>query len=267
MSFTQFVKAFAVRFINDSVSTRAASLTYTTLLSLVPLVIFIFYILSFFPALQTAGLQIEHFILNNFIASSANVITEHLQSFVKKMQTTSWINITALAIISVLLIFNIVLSVDAVWHVPFQKDFGFKFLLNVVMLFVAPIVFAFLLLLSSFLMSLPMLDHIAHLLPTQKIPTILPFLIEWFAFSFFHWVIPSCRVYFRFAIIVGLLTTILFEIAKWGFVEYLRYFPTYQIVYGALATIPIFLLWIYVSWLIMISMALICHLLQTRMSH
>ena len=93
---------------------------------------------------------------------------------------------------------------------------------------------------------------------------IFPILIEWVAFSFFHWVMPSCRVQLRFAMIAGLLTTFLFEAAKWGFVQYLHHFPTYHLVYGALATIPILLVWIYLSWVIVILSALVCNVLQTR---
>ena len=57
---------------------------------------------------------------------------------------------------------------------------------------------------------------------------------------------------------------ILFELAKWGFVQYLSYFPTYRLVYGALATIPIFLVWIYLSWTLVIFGTLIGHILQTK---
>lgn len=267
MSVMQFCKTFIIRFIDDSVSTRAASLTYTTLLSIVPLFIFIFYILSFFPALQTAGNQVEHFVLQNFVAASANVIAAHLQSFITRVHVTSWINSSALAFIAILLIFNIVTSVNAVWHTSFQKDYGIKFLLNVIVLFIAPIVFTCLLLLSSFLLSRPLLLHFADYAVVKKIPLMLPFLIEWMTFSLFHWIMPSCRVYFRYAMIAGLLTAIFFEVAKLGFVEYLHYFPAYQLVYGALATIPIFLIWIYFSWLIIISNALVCNLLQTRIHH
>ena len=66
----------------------------------------------------------------------------------------------------------------------------------------------------------------------------------------------------RYAAIVGFITTIAFEIAKWGFVEYIRYFPTYHLVYGALASIPIFFIWVFLVWLIIIAGALLCCLLQ-----
>lgn len=262
----RFLKILFSRFFADLCLMRAASLTFTTLLSIVPLVIFIFYLLSFFPALQTAGKQIEYFIFQNFVASSANIIAAQLQNFVAQTHVLSWTTIASLIFFALLLIFNIVDAINGVWHVTFHRDSFFSLIIYSVMLIIAPIVFAVLLLLSSYLTTLPLLSHFIEINIVRKpFVSISPFLIEWMVFSLFHWMIPSCRVVFRYAFIAGFITTILFEIAKWGFVLYFHYFSTYQLVYGALAAIPIFFIWIYISWMIVIVGALICQSLQTRM--
>src|SRR3990167_7799408 len=209
-----FLKILTQRFFSDLCMMRAASLTFTTLLSIVPLVIFTFYIFSFFPALQSAGQSVEIFLLHNFVASSANTISQQLQNFVSQTKTLSWTTIISLISIALLMIYNIVDTVNFGWHVLLHRVSVFSFII--------------------------------------------------FFFFLFHWIIPSCRVYFRYAVFAGLITTFLFEIAKWGFVLYFHYFSTYQLVYGALATIPIFFIWIYLSWLILILGALICNLLQTQ---
>ena len=261
-----FLKIMCSRFFDDLCPMRAASLTFTTLLSIVPLVIFTFYIFSFFPILQNAGHQIEQFILHNFVASSANIISQELQNFVSQTHTLSWTTIVSLISIALLMIFNIVDAVNGVWHVKMHRDSIFSFIIYLIILVVAPIVFAILLLISSYLTTLPLLSHFIEIDVVRKpFISVSPFLIEWVVFSLFHWMIPSCRVYFRYALIAGLITTILFEVAKWGFVLYFHYFSTYQLVYGALAIIPIFFIWIYVSWLIIILGALICQLLQAKM--
>lgn len=260
-----FLGLLTKRFFEDQCPMRAASLTFTTLLSIVPLVIFIFYILSFFPALQTAGKEIEHFILSNFVASSANAISAQLQNFVSQAHVLSWTTIVSLIFFALLLVFNIVDTINGVWHVGFHRDSVFSFIIYLIILIVAPIIFAILLLLSSYLTTLPYLSHFVEVDVVRKpLISISPFLIEWIVFSFFHWMIPSCRVVFRYALIAGFITTVLFEIAKWGFVLYFHYFSTYQLVYGALASIPIFFVWIYLSWIIIILGALICQLLQTK---
>src|SRR3990167_11544095 len=243
-----FVKTLTLRFFDDQCPMRAASLTFTTLLSIVPLVIFIFYILSFFPALQAAGNKVEQFVLNNFVASSANTISNQLHNFVIQVHVLSWTTITSLIFFAVLLIYNIVDTVNGVWHVTFHRDSFFSFIFYLIILIIAPIVFAVLMLLSSYLTTLPFLSHFIEIDVVRKpFVSVSPFLIEWIVFSLFHWIIPSCRVYFRYAVFSGLITTVFFEIGKWCFVLYFHYFSTYRLVYGALAAVPIFFIWIYIS--------------------
>lgn len=247
---------------------RAASLTFTTLLSIVPLVIFIFYILSFFPALQTAGKEIEQFIVNHFVASSANTISQELQNFVAQAHILSWTTVASLIFFALLLILNIVTTVNGVWHVSFHRDSFFSFAIYTLVLIVGPIIFAVLLLVSSYFTSLPLLSHIVEIEVVRRpFISVAPFLIEWTVFALFHWMLPSCRVYFRYAFFAGFITAILFEIAKWGFVLYFHYFSTYQLVYGALASIPIFFIWIYITWLVVIFGVVICYSLQNGDEH
>lgn len=252
------------RFIDNSCSTYAASLAYTTLLSIVPLLLFVFHVLSYFPALSEAGHRIEQFIVQNFVASSATEISKALQSFVENMHVFSLPSVISLAIISLILIFNIVSAINTVWGVTIKKYLAFSFILYFIFVLIAPILLANLLLMTAYFTSLPIFSHVMHdTFISQPLFFALPVMVEWVAFSFFHWIMPSCRVEIRYAMIAGLLSTILFDLAKFGFATYLHYFPTYRLLYGALATIPIFLVWIYLSWLILIVSALVCHLLQS----
>lgn len=259
----RFLVTLVVRFFDDLIPTRAASLAFTTLLSIVPLMIFIFYILSFFPQLQQAGKIIEQFILQHFIAGSATVIGQQLQNFIVNMDAMSWINVAALAMVALLLIFNMVDAVNGVWHVKMTRHSALSSFFYFLMLLIAPIVFTALLLMSSYVTSLPLLSQVAHSIFIKRpVLFLFPSFIEWITFTLFQWLMPSCRVQFRYALVAGFITMILFDGAKWGFVQYFHYFPTYQLIYGALATIPIFFLWVFLTWVIIILGALICHLLQ-----
>lgn len=261
----RFLKILTVRFFEDLCPMRAASLTFTTLLSIVPLVIFAFYMLSFFPQLQVAGERVEHFILQNFVANSAQIISAQLQQFVSQVRVLSWTTVVSLIFFALLLIYNVVDAINGVWHVTFHRDSVFSFIVYFMVILIAPIVFAILLLFSSYLTTLPLLAQFVDInLLRKPFIALSPFLIEWIVFTVFHWVIPSCRVYYRYAGIAGFFTAVLFEIAKWGFVLYFHYFSTYELVYGALAAIPIFFIWIYISWMILMLGALICQLLQTQ---
>ncbi len=258
-----FLLSVFKRFYTRNCALQAASLAYSTLLSIVPLIMVLFYILSFFPLLQNTGKQIEGFVLNNFVANSAQSIEQELQVFLKYMTALSWINIMSLGAVALLLIFNMVTAVNNIWEVKLRAAFAWSTLLYFVILLLSPIVFGVLLLASSYLTSLPLLSHLVQIDFLRKpIISVFPFIIEWLVFSAFNWLMPSCQVKIKFACIAGLITTVFFEIAKWGFVEYFRFFPTYRLIYGALATIPIFLVWIYLSWLIILIGTLICHQLQ-----
>lgn len=263
--FWRFLVYLYDRFFDDHCAGRAAALAYATLLSIVPLMLISFYILSFFPALQGSGKQFESFILNNFVASSASVISQHLQTFETRIQVLSLTNLVFLGVVSVLLIYNMVCAANEVWHVKMHRYLALSFVFYVLILLLAPIVFGVLLLFSSYLTTLPVFSRVAQMqFIKQPILYFFPIGIEWLVFTAYNWILPSCRVRLRFACLAGFVTMILFEVAKWGFVQYLTYFPTYQLVYGALATIPIFLVWIYVSWTIVILGCLICQVLQTK---
>lgn len=254
------------RFFDDNCPGWVASLTYTTLLSIVPVMLVSFYILSFFPVLQGTGERFEHFILLNFVASSANTIAQHLQVFVAHIHVLSWDKLLFLGSISVLLMYNMVCAANEIWHVTMERQLALSFVLYSVIALLAPIVFGFLLLFSSSLTSLPLLSPVFHMrFIKQPVLMLSPYVIEWLVFTLYNWILPSCRVRLFYAVIAGLVTMILFEAAKWGFVQYITYFPTYQLVYGALAAIPIFLIWIYVSWTVVILGILICQILQTKM--
>jgi len=252
-------------FLDASCTSKAANLAYTTLLTIVPCMLVVFYILSFFPQLQYTGKQIEGFILNHFVASSAHVIEIELQTFLKYSIALSWFNITSLGFFALLLIYNIVVAVNDIWQVTLRWSFALSSLLYLIILLISPIIFGVLLLLSSYLSSLPLLSHIIQIDVMRKpMISLFPFLIEWIVFSVFNWLIPSCRVRMGYACLSGLITTILFELAKFGFIQYLYFFPTYRLIYGALATIPIFLVWIYLSWILILLGTLICYLLQSK---
>ena len=252
-------------FFDHHCPSRAAALAYTTLLSIIPLMLFVFYILSFVPQLQGQSHQIEAFILNNFVASSASVISKQLQVFLTHIQVLSWTNMASLGVISILLVYNMVQAVNEVWQVEMYMSLALSFLLYLALILVVPIIFSLVLLLTSYLTSLPFLSKTVELeLVRKPILIIFPFLVEWVAFTIFNWLMPSVSVRLKYAALSGFITMVLFELAKVCFVQYLHYFPTYRLVYGALATIPIFLVWIYVSWLIILLGVLLCYLMQTK---
>ncbi len=250
------------RFVDDGLTTRAASLAYTTLLSLVPLMIIGFSVLSLFPRFRGLGEEIQKFIIANFVAQSADVITKYLDAFLLNVTRLSIMNLIFLAIVAVLMMYNINRAFNAVWRAEHRFRFTLSFLVYFIVLLVSPIVLGGLVVLGTFLAHVSFIGDVVKA-PYVRKPLffILPYVLTFITFTIFNWVLPSCKVRLLHAAIGGLLSMLLFQLAKYGFTVYLTHFPTYRLLYGALATIPIFLIWLYVSWTIILLGTLVTNVL------
>ncbi len=249
------------RYFHEGFSYRAASLAYATLLAMVPLMMIGFRILSIFPFFQGVGIQLQKIILSNFVASSAEVISKHLDDFLKNIGELSTVNIIFLVLVALLMIYNINAAFNSVWHAKRRLHFSFSFLIFLVVLLVSPIVLGGVLVLGSFFTKLPYFNQFGAIAYVQKpIFFILPHVLIFLTFTLFNWVLPSCRVRLSHAAVGGLITTVIFELAKFGFTVYISHVPTYRLLYGTMATVPIFLVWLYVSWMIILLGALITNL-------
>ena len=99
---------------------------------------------------------------------------------------------------------------------------------------------------------------------TKSLLKLLPIIFEVCAYLLFYLSIPNTEVKFKHAFYGAIIATILFELTKWGFGLYILKFNSYQVIYGALSTIPIFIIWIYLCWLVLLVGALICATLKER---
>ncbi|MCH9769447.1 MAG: YihY family inner membrane protein [Gammaproteobacteria bacterium] len=252
------------RFFEDRCFIHAAALSYASLLSLVPLMLVSFFVLSWVPALRAMGHVLQDFVIRNFVADSAHQISQQLLIFLQQMQKLSLANILFLVLVCVIMIYNMVTAFNEIWHVKLERHLALSFIIYLVVLLLTPLLFGLLLAVTSYVTSLPFIMQFKAV-EFIKTPTliILPYVVAFVVFTFFNWVLPSCRVKFRYAALTGLLTTICFEIAKRLFVWYVQYVPTYKLIYGALAVIPIFLIWLYVCWSIILLGALFCHIVST----
>lgn len=261
----QLVLTIINRFFTDGCPGRAAALSYTTLLSLVPLMAVTFAVLSAFPVFHGLGDKIQTFIFANFVADSAQVVQKHLQGFVQQTSRLSAPGLLFLLGTAVLLMFTMEQAFNAVWHVAKRRRLVSAFLLYWGVLTLTPILLGVAFAMSSYLDYLPLFSgstEIAGL--KQAVLNYLPYLLTFVAFTIFYGAIPNCFVPPKNAFIGAVVSTILFELAKFGFSFYVSSFPTYHLLYGALATIPIFLVWMYVSWMIILFGAIVSHELTVR---
>jgi membrane protein len=259
----KFLQLVYIRFRADGCPNRAAALAFTTLLSIVPLLTVSFTVLTAFPVFQEFAYKIQSFIINNFVAASAEIVQSHLQSFMQQTSKLSAIGMLFFLFTAVLMVFNMELAFNAIWRAAKRRRLISAFLMYWAVLTLTPIFVGIGLGITTLLVSLPWISEAANALGLSKIVLFcMPYLFTLVAFTLLYVAVPNHRVKFRFALVGGIVASILFELAKQGFVLYITHFSVYRLLYGALAAVPIFLVWIYLSWLIILFGAVVSATLQ-----
>lgn len=257
----EFWRFLVHRFLEDRGAQSAAALTYTTLFAVVPTMTLTFAMLSAIPAFQGVGLDIQHFIFRNFVPSSGETVQEYLSAFVVQARQLTWAGVILLAATAFMMLVTIEKAFNTIWRVRQVRRGVSSFLLYWAILSLGPLLLGAGFVASTYITSLSLLSGPHALLGAQTLLGYMPLLTSVSAFTLIYASVPNARVPFKHALVGGLFTAVLFEAAKASFHLYVSLFPGYQLIYGAFATVPLFLLWIYLSWLIVLFGAeLVCNL-------
>ena len=237
------------RFYQDSCSYRAATLTFTLLLSLVPLMTVSIAIITAFPMFKAFEVQVQHFIFTNFVPTAGERVQQQLEVFANQASHLSWVGIVFLMVTAILMMFTIERAFNAIWKVRSRRSNIATFLVYWAVLSLSPILVGVSFAFSDYLFSLPWLLNLANQWGLSDfLIDLIPFVSITMAFTFLYVAIPNAPVKIYHGLIGGIVAAILFESAKNAFAFYMKTFPTYTLIYGTLATVPIFLIWIYLSW-------------------
>ncbi|MET0120009.1 MAG: virulence factor BrkB family protein [Candidatus Thiodiazotropha sp. 6PLUC9] len=255
LSYLQHLRSFfgllIHHFVADGGVQHVAALTYTTLLSLVPLMTVVLALFSVFPASERMSEQIEDFLFQNFVPAAGEAVQQHLKNFSQKAAQLTGVGFVFLILVALLLMSNIDKAFNTIWHVRKSRSPLAKFTVYWAILSLGPILIVVSVGVTSYLVSIPLIEQAqAVVMVRSKLLSIMPVAISALAFSMLYALVPNRSVPMRHALLGGLLAALLFELSKRGFALYVTTFPTYEAIYGALAVVPIFLIWIYLSWLV-----------------
>jgi membrane protein len=245
-----FLKLLFNRFVEDQGMANAASLTYTTLLSLVPLMTVSLAVFAAFPISGKVADEIQSFVFDNFVPASGEVLQAHLRDFSKKASELSGTGFAFLVVVALMMMGNIDRAFNTIWRVRRKRSPINLFMVYWSILTLAPLLIGVSVAVTSYLVSVPLFTDVATLGGNVNLLGMAPMLASSVAFSLLYLIVPNRRVAVVHAVAGGVLAAILFELAKRGFAFYVTTFPTYEAIYGALAVIPIFLVWIYLCWII-----------------
>ncbi|WP_146908937.1 YihY family inner membrane protein [Arenimonas daejeonensis] len=240
------------RFLDDRCFETAGALAYTTLFALVPLSMVVFGVLSAVPMFNDWTEQLANFVFSNFVPSAAREVQEYLSDVSAGSDQLPLTGVGAVLASLLLTMWSIESTFNRIWRVPTPRPRLIRFLMYWTLLTLGTLLAAASLAVTSYLFSLPALSGVESLDWGQRLLSYLPNLVELLIFSFAYWLIPHRSIPFRFALAGGLFATILFELAKRGFAAYILSVPTYGQLYDHLAVVPIFMLWLYVSWVVVL---------------
>ena len=241
------------RFFDDRCPSVAGALAYTTLFALVPLITALFGILSEFPVFAQWREQITTFLFENFVPATGAAIQGYFTEFAASASKATAIGILVLLFSAISLMLSIEDAFNRIFRVPTSRTHMARFVMYWTVLTLGPLLLATALVISSYVLALPLLAEAGESFQMKaRLLGFLPFLIQWFALTAGYVLIPNCKVRMRLAAIGAFAASLLFEVAKYAFTSYVTSGSSYSQIYGALAVIPVFIVWIYVSWVIVL---------------
>src|SRR6266568_785284 len=244
------------RFSRDGCFAAAGALSYTTLVSLVPLGVIALGILSAFPNFATVRQELLEFVFRNFVSQISEQAGWWFQYFAESAAQATAIGIVGIAATGVLLLATVEDQLNALWRVTTPRPWSQRVVAYWTLMTLGPLLVGMSLTLSTYLDTAARragLDPQAIAQLASGWPhffaRLVPFVLELVACTLLYCLIPNCAVRWRDGMVGAAVAAMLIEILKIGFAFYISAMSSYQTVYGALAAIPIFLLWMYVSWM------------------
>lgn len=248
----RFSKMLYWRADNDGLTLLAGHLAYVSLLSLVPLIAVVFSLFTLFPVFSDISVQLKSFILTNFMPATGDIIQRYLEQFVSNSSKMTAVGTVGLIVTSLLLIASVDSVLNKIWRSHTQRPLVFSFAVYWMVLTLGPILLVASVAISSYLLSLNWLSLNGLHAVVDRGLRVLPLLISWISFWLLYLAVPTSSVPTKDALIGALVAGALFELGKKGFALYVQLFPSYQLIYGVLAVIPILFLWVYISWCIVL---------------
>jgi membrane protein len=261
----QLLGRFAVhigrRFVDDNCFNLAASLAYTTLLALVPLVTIALTVVSAFPVFREFTHGLDEFFRRDILPPGlAKLVAGYIEQFTRSAAGLTAIGVAFLAVTAIMLMMTIERAFNAIWRVRRPRPLAFRVLTYWGVLTLGPLLIGLSLTVTSYVVGASL--GLARQIPGghTALATLVPFVLTAAAFTLAYYVVPNRPQQLRHALAGGLAAAVMFELMKRGFALYVARFPTYTLVYGAFAVIPLFLVWIYASWVVTLLGAVIAAL-------
>ncbi len=245
------------RFLGERHAQTAAALSFVTLLGLVPMIAVATSILSHMPLADTIAAAIQKFHMANLLPDKAGgVIAKYVSQFALKAQRLTWLGLGVLLLTAVAQMLTIERAFNDIWHVREGRPLAKRLTMHLLALLLGPVVFGGSFAISTYIAgeSLGLVEEWRSL--TTTVFKTLSFAFVTGVFALLYWKVPNRPVAGFHALLGGLLAAGGFSGLHWLFAGYIAGASNYRAMYGAFAAIPVFLLWLYLSWSVILAGAL-----------
>ncbi|MEH6443845.1 MAG: YihY family inner membrane protein [Oceanospirillaceae bacterium] len=247
-----FIATLIRQFWSNGGVVNASALTYTTLFAVVPLMTVTYSVLALIPSFQGVGTEVQNWVFSNFVPATGEVVQDYLADFTSQAKRLTAVGAIFLFVTSVMMMKNIEAAFNRIWRVKHSRKGMSSFLLYWAILSLGPILIGVGLLVSSYIASLSIISEATAIVGRSNLLSLLPLVLSIAAFSLLYSAVPNCNVPFKNALIGAVVVAFLFEIAKRAFAFFAVQFPSYELIYGAFAAVPLFLVWIFITWMIIL---------------
>ncbi|HEY5929816.1 MAG TPA: YihY family inner membrane protein [Burkholderiales bacterium] len=246
------------RFKEERCFQLCGSLTFTSMLALVPLVTIMLTVMTAFPVFDNLIEVLKNFVASNFMPqASSRSVTVYMQQFAENAAKLTAVGIVLLGATSIMLMLTIDRAFNTIWRVKRPRPLIQRVLIYWSVLTIGPILVGSSLSMSSWLVTQSMglgRQYSELMVAAFKL---LPLFFTSLAFGFLYRTVPNRQVTVLDAVVGGLIAALAFEAMKSVFGQFLIHFSNYKVVYGTFASLPIFLMWVYLSWVVVIFAAVI----------
>lgn len=247
-----FLRYWLRRFLEEDCFSAAGALSYATVFALVPLTAAVLGILTAFPVFETWADALSDWLFTHFVPEAARTVEAYIQEFAASATRLTVAGVLASILSALIMMASVEDALNRIFRVRKARRTAVRLTMYWTVLTLGPLLVAGGLALSSEVVQGALGEGAA---PSQRLAPVLgalPLAVVFLGFTMAYVVVPNTQVPFRHAAIGAALATTLFWLAKWGFSAYLARWPTYQQIYGAVAVVPIFLLWIYLAWVVVL---------------
>lgn len=248
----RFARGVAQRLTGVGLARTAAALSFTTVLGLVPLFTVAFIYVARYPLFERWLSALERFLVRHLLPGSGAAIRPYLDEFTAKAANLQGIGLLIVVITAALLVATVDKEINAIWGTREPRSLIRRFAVYAMGVTLGPLAIGAAVYSTNWLLEASLAADVFTRPEVSALATPIAVAFATLFFTLLYAVLPSRRVPWRAALAGGLVAAFAFEAAKRGFVLYVTNVPTYQRVYGAVAVLPLFLVWIFVSWVVVL---------------